>query len=255
MRLQTLLLLTGAIAYGDPLIGTTTCTATVPGTSPTGSTTITTTQPGACSIPLGDPGNHSVSATANGDFTLGDLAGPNLLTLHTDTSTPYFATPGGIFTYNLQASSYISDTHALATTGAVRSGFLQYQGSYDGVGPLHGGMSYGTFTLGSIVFNPGPFPTASTGVQMVPWTLGSDFTLSSYSESSSSQAGVDEPFGVHADLSLQFRLFEADGTTPVAVVATPEPATAFLSLLPLAAFAAFRIRRRRNGPDRPGSPT
>ena len=46
--------------------------------------------------------------------------------------------------------------------------------------------------------------------------------------------GVDEPSNTFSDLSLQFRFFESDGTTPVSVIPVPEPSNILAYALALA---------------------
>jgi hypothetical protein len=98
--------------------------------------------------------------------------------------------------------------------------------------------AFSAFALGPVEFGPGPplLGSITTGPNptIVPWTLGMPFILNSYSFRDGYQVGVDEPSNTFSDLSLQFRFFESDGTTPVPVIPIPEPSSILAYALALA---------------------
>lgn len=240
--------LAATVSLAGPIIGTTSCRVDIPEAS--GPRTVSTTQPTLCSLPLGDPANHTVSAAASGDFVLATTASNfSALTLSTSTSTPYVTTtvPSGLrVAYSLFANAFVSDDVILATGGSPRPGWLEYQASYLGTSSAarYYNPTAAEVTLGSVEFDPRPFPSSSRGPLIVPWTLGSNFTLSAYAESIGLQFGVDELVSTSANLSIQFRFFEADRVTPVLVIPTPEPSSISLCAMVLSAAVAVRMARR-----------
>jgi len=256
MRIYALFWLTSTISLAESITGITTCRATIPDSAGQRLDLVTTSL-GSCSIPLGDPRNQAVSAAANGSFTLSSTPeGFNTLVLHTDTQTPLavfgITYPGSDMIFYIRsgvsASASVSDTQMLATTGSVRSGLLEYQGSLRSTDFFRMGIgAFSGFALGPIEFGPGPGPIGFIPIRpmIVPWTLGMPFTLNSYSHSEGFQVGVDEPGSTFSDLSLQFRFFESDGTTPVPVIPVPEPSSmlAYAVALAIGAMTVKRTQR------------
>jgi len=79
--------------------------------------------------------------------------------------------------------------------------------------------------------------------QRLPFTLGQPFTFSEnlmLSASSSNPAGVVE--SGTGSVSFQFRLLEADGETPVAMAAIPEPSTWTLLAFSGVMLVAYSLR-------------
>jgi len=252
MRIYAIFLLTSTVSLAESITGITNCRAIIPDSAGQ-RLDLVTTGLGSCSIPLGDPRNQAVSAAANGSFTLSSTAeGFNTLVLHTDTQTPLavfgITYPGSDMIYYIRsgvsASASGSVIQMLATTGSVRPGLLEYRITVHETDFSRMGIgAHSTFALGPI--QP-PIMSGFIGTpRIVPWTLGMPFTLNSYSFSEGFQVGVDEPSNTFSDLSLQFRFFESDGTTPVPVIPVPEPSSilAYAVALAIGAMTVKRTQR------------
>ena len=164
------------------------------------------------------------------------------------------------------AASQVSVNEALLTTGSARSGFVQINASAGFDGTLHvasaqlGGLSLGP--IGVACDNLGGIGQSTTcliytgareqdhqlpvtGIEY-PFTLGQAFNFS-YSSSAGGSTYPSNNGGADANFQFQFRFLEADGVTPVAVEAVPEPGTFALFGVALGALTAgrcFHLRHR-----------
>ena len=223
------------------------------------------TDPHGCSLqgptqPVG--GIASASATANTSFSL--ASDPNsfsFLSTSQSTSATSAVTPSG----GGSALSLASVNEALLTAGSVRPGFVQVGvagGSdyYDGVGQMD--LSLGSvtvrcpgnrFALTGCILSAAPYTPPEYNVPLYPgqlqeefaFTLGQSFNFN-FSGKSSAVGSTASPVGGDAIMQFQFRFFEVDGVTPVAVVeAAPEPATFALFGIALGVLAAGKGKLRR----------
>ncbi len=157
-------------------------------------------------------------------------------------TAPPFSAP---FLYS-SASSQVSVNETLFTTGSVRSGFVQVSATGGSAGDFRGSTGSLDLSFESIAvscFGAGASPNGAdcvfwpngfhslpgyvlpVSLQHYPFTLGQAFN---FSYSGSAAADPPNPLNAgygYANLQFQFRLFEADGVTPVAVEAVPEPGT------------------------------
>jgi hypothetical protein len=159
------------------------------------------------------------------------------------------------------ASSTINAEFDLTTAGPVRAGFLQavweptsVGGSTDGTGGSfavimrtndfysNGGLSCSYF-----------WPLAGCLDQQsllghftrIPFTLGEDFEIRYVSTVNSGSYRFVGHTGAMVEMNYKFRLFEADGETPVAVLsAAPEPSAWALLLAGCSLLIAKRARPR-----------
>lgn len=142
--------------------------------------------------------------------------------------------------------SSLSYQQTLTSEGAVRQGLIYY---YLFPGPAG---NAGNFAYDYQLWSVGPYSAQSTGRAsqgtpgagsfLVPFVLGAPFEVSM-----SSQAYSDRDSGsVGGRSSLEFRLFEADGVTPVRILGTdtPEPGMAIFTGLAVATIALRRRFRR-----------
>lgn len=144
---------------------------------------------------------------------------------------------------NTSASTNVSIQYqaSILTAGALRPGYLQITHTeipnffYNGEATLTTGFTlYPQFdpvnpiTLLSCDSRNGCSPGVgyySNLHSLIPVTLGSTLTLESLGVLSNQAGFVDGQSGGSLQVSFQFRFLEADGTTPVALTATPEPAS------------------------------
>jgi hypothetical protein len=208
-------------------------------------------------------GSQSVSDPAHCSVGGGDTFANATVTINNLTSVP----SKGSFTESIldlseSAAAQNTDTSASATTnisyqfltqGPVRQGQLQVIGFGDwDVAPGYNNSGIASASLGSLTgscsssFGPARcsgllnYPTGNSSV--IPFTLGTSFVLN-FSEIFAASAVFNENSSLSGRTVLDFKLFEADGKTPVAISATPEPSS--FSLLLLASPAAWLYRRKR----------
>ena len=222
------------------------------------------TEPHSCSLqgptqPVG--GTAYAMAMANAAFSL--ASDPNsfssLSTGQSASATGAVTPSGGSGT----ALSLVSVNEALLTTGSVRSGFVQViiaGGSdyYYGDGQMD--LSLGSvtvrcpgnrFALTGCILSAAPYTPPEYNVPVFPsslqeefaFTLGQPFNFN-FSGKASAYGNTGPPSGGDAFIQFQFRFFEADGVTPVAVAA-PEPATFALFGIALGVLAAGKGKLRR----------
>ena len=183
--------------------------------------------------------NSGVAAFAQTTQTIDPLMA-NLIT-HADVSALSYSAPPKT-TYMADAASI--DDLIFETTGPERQGLIQFDIE---IVNGHAGVASGLISDGvrkySLQSTPGGCQLhACSDVGTLPISLGTEFYVTS--NASGSIAG-NFAFGNHAFASgtsdITFKLFEADGKTPVEFFAVPEPATYTLLLVGLAAIAARLI--------------
>lgn len=165
--------------------------------------------------------------------------------------------------------TYPLDTHGLATadatitiqytfttTGSVRPGYVETDvplaqaghvtrsnGDSDDVATVRGSIG-SALSVSCSQFSPGECSGSAPGT-LFPTTLGQDFVFTeqiTLDTSSSSGFMFNTIEQGAAALDLEFRLLEADGTTPVTVDLVPEPSA--LALLIAAGLLLLTIGRR-----------
>ncbi len=128
----------------------------------------------------------------------------------------------------------------LITAGPVRDGYVQITGDgsstyfYDGQGEMTSGIvsanASSPLTEISCAANsvtgcaPGPH-YYSVMNPLIPISLGTNINLAATGFVNDWVGPLDGQSGGELDTTFQFRFFEADGVTPVAVSDVPEPAT------------------------------
>jgi hypothetical protein len=256
-------LVTGSILSADIVTGVA-CTVD----NSFGGPQSTITDPSSCLLkspdqgPLGGPA--VASATASASFSLADNPS-SFSSLSVDQRAN--ADPGrdqtGLHQLNSDATSQVSVNETLFTTGSVRSGLVQISATGSSAGDFRGSSGSLDLSLESIAVSCfGSGPTGATcvlwpnGAHTVPgyvlpvslqyyqFTLGQAFSFS-YSGSAGGNSTPSGSGDGYANLQFQFRFFEADGVTPVAVEAVPEPATFAFFGLALGAFIAGKKKFQR----------
>ena len=213
----------------------------------------TITDPSSCVLqnPAPYPYAALASATANASFSLAsDLNGFSALSVNQD-ALARRGSDGNGYLVTSTADSQVSVNEALFTPGSVRSGFVQinatgstgdiFREDYSdldlSLGPIGVGCINQVFAASLCVLGPNGGvhnpPTYSFPIngQYYPFTLGQAFNFSY----SGTAAGFSDAIGDgegSTNMQFQFRFFEADGVTPVAVEAAPEPGS--LALLGVA---------------------
>lgn len=159
--------------------------------------------------------------------------------------------------FGAPAASSISVAYSstLSTDGPVRAGYLQIQGYGFGSNIYDGGAS---MTSGIVLGGNSGYQTAVTcysnssycspgtnyyGNTLIPVTLGTAFTIQANGGTTDFAANFDGSSGGSLTTMYNFRFLEADGTTPVLVSQTPEPAT--MSLIGLAFGSLLVLRKAR----------
>jgi hypothetical protein len=153
----------------------------------------------------------------------------------------------GVAAYRSEVMSVISFSEWLRTDGPPRQGFIQVFASY--YRDLYEERGGPTVTVGGVPNTPN-FPDQDCPVcplLMVPFQLGGDFELLFTYSMNFTAAALRNEGNIVSGLG-GFRLFEADGITPVAAfvtepVATPEPSTVIATALGLVGVAFLRRRR------------
>lgn len=209
---------------------------------------------GASSFLLSDPITQSVTvqnltgiSTSSVSLTVASDPSSYSSIVGVGNTRIYFAQFAG------SVSSELDFTQGLLTTGAPREGFIQVQvrggGDSDGGGSAHVTMPAGldpTISLspGCVAFACGPNQDYYTHYSRIPFDLGQAFpiamTVRVYGDEIPNYDAIVGSVGMTYD----FRFFEADGVTPVAVTATPEPATWSLLGLTLSGVALLKQRRQ-----------
>jgi hypothetical protein len=153
-----------------------------------------------------------------------------------------------------RATANASVTDQISTLGPVRQGVLTYFGSFSNwqVGPADDSAQF-SVSLGSLSgscagvqpFCSGPL-LGSPVPRSVPFTLGNRFSFN-FSEifTASGDPFVQGPGFASGTASFGFQFFEADGTTPVALYAAPEPGTLGLLLISFVGLGIVVIRAHR----------
>jgi len=218
-------------------------------------TTSTTCTAGSQSV--SDP----VSCSAGGGSTFANAG----ITINNLTSVP----SQGSFTefiINLSESAAAQDTdtsasattnisYQLLTQGPVRQGQLQVIGFGDwSVAPGYNNSGIANVSLGSLTgscsssFGPARcsgllnYPVGNSSI--ITFTLGTPFALN-FSEIFAASAVFEENSSLTGRTILDFKLFEADGKTPVAIYAAPEPSSFSLLLLAVPVAWLYRRKQRR----------
>ena len=147
-------------------------------------------------------------------------------------------------TYAVSAAG--GDSASLATAGAPRSGFIQFTIDIEN---LHAGSAEGTLSDGVHTYllqsTPGGCQLhACVDTATAPFNLGTSFEVSADASASASGNFAFDNFAADSgSAALTFSLFEADGTTPVALFAVPEPRTSGLLWTALLSCAIWRSVR------------
>jgi hypothetical protein len=217
---------------------------------------------------ISDPANCSINSTNSQPSARASVA-VNQLTAIPDggLSTTFAATLTGLASAiplsnigtgpNIASSAAANATvtYQLFTQGPVRPGIITYTGSYSnwqvgsGNNPAQISASVGSLSgscTGIQPFCTGPLLGTPTP-HSVAFTLGNSFGFQlSESFTAYGDPFVEGPGFASGTAFLNFQLFEADGRTPVAIYAAPEPGTLGLLLICLGGFgAAYHICRRR----------
>lgn len=151
------------------------------------------------------------------------------------------------------ASANATATYELTTLGPVRQGVLTYFGTFSnwdlGAGDDSGQISA---SLGSLSGSCGGAQPSCSGLfgsvapRSVPFTLGNSFSFQlADTFKAFGDPFVQGPGFASGTANFTFRLFEADGTTPVALYAAPEPGTLGFMLISFVGLGIVVIRARR----------
>ncbi len=232
--LLLLIVLLPAVGRGDSI--TTQVTCSVPGQ-------VAVVAAGSCSQ---QGSNQSAAQESIAAFVGYSSSAPDYFTVQLNNS----GAAGGNIGSNAETSSSANVSLALQTAGPVRPGFIEIVPAYD-ADAEYASLSKLSFSLGYLqgacgapsrscsLNNPGAnYPNFP---RIYNFNLGDPFSVDvNYA---SGLDALSEEDDAHASLqfALQFRFFEADGVTPVAI--SPEPSTSALALIALAA-AGFCGRRR-----------
>jgi hypothetical protein len=136
------------------------------------------------------------------------------------------------------------------TTGSVRSGFIQVS---ETIFSLHGNPEAATWSISDGSHNySGCLPGSSgvegcSGMATLPFELGVPFMVSASAINGFSIAPRQTGFGTDSEVDLTFTVLEADGSTPVAVLPTPEPSTYALLSIGLGLLPVVLLARRVAG--------
>jgi hypothetical protein len=181
------------------------------------------------SLPMG-PEMYPESAFVNNIVTLSDYAGmPFDFELRVEKS---MGQAGVLSSFRSQVQYEVT----LRTGGEARLGLISYSFLSSIANNCFDAQTWtvGDYTGSAI----GRLGDGSSG-RYLPFPLGTDFAVKLTSEAFAK--GID--FGtIYGATVLQFRLFEADGITPVALLETPEPA--FAGVVGLAVLGIVWRRRR-----------
>lgn len=131
------------------------------------------------------------------------------------------------------------------TTGPMRSGVIQITQSINdnrGTGFPNWSISDGSHSYSGCLA-PGNDGFSCSGTATFPFGLGVPFIVNA---GAFSGAGIIPPqtiYGQDQEVDLKFTVFEADGTTPVAVLPTPEPSTYALLLCGMGLLPLLLLKR------------
>lgn len=152
------------------------------------------------------------------------------------------------------ATAFASYLAFFLPSGPVRQGYLQFLAE-GGADHPYSGITHGSASLTTIdgsyaanlFCNGGGSGTCSgnqpefTNHALVPYTLGTAFSLNGAADSQQYVSRNVGESGGAVNITYQFRFFEADGVTPVAVTELPEPS----SFLMVPAFLAVLFWKKR----------
>lgn len=166
----------------------------------------------------------------------------NIVTLTDYASTPFhfelrveksMAQVGNLSGFRSQVEYEVT----LRTGGDARPGLI----SYSFVSSIAGDHAFDmqTWRVGDYTDSANGRRGGGSNREFLPFALGTDFAVKLTSEAFASSLDTGS---VYSPTVLQFRLFEADGITPVALLETPEPA--FASVVGLAVLGIVWRRRR-----------
>ena len=192
------------------------------------------------------------SAVAQATFTFSHDGGLNGLHIEQHVSATFGAFPGAVVAgVGGSATSSISYSGTFLTAGPLRAGYLELVGSASVERPDNGQAG---LTISMSPFDASlPTPALSCGLYgcslgyysshpLVPFTLGTSFTLTASGSLFSSASFLDGSSEGSQSADFGLRLFEADGVTPVALSEVPEPSSLALFGLSLGVFLMKRKR-------------
>ncbi len=177
-----------------------------------------------------------------------------------NTAQSTFAGPGlgnpplSLFGPGTMAVTAIDYQNALTTAGPLRAGYLQWQG-FGSVDQQETSIKITTgiiqlapyFLLAELTcsFTCTPGPGYFKAYPRIPFLLGAPFTLEAMG-SNNAMSSSDLAAGGLLTTNYQFRFFEADGFTPVAVSEVPEPSSlALLSGTGIGILFTVSLHQRR----------
>ena len=206
-----------------------------------GNTTVTSTTTG-CSL-SNPPFNNAVAEV---DIVAAQPT-PQDINIQVESSAYYNFCPDVCPQPPLSASGRISINDIDYTPGPVRSGFIRISGGFSNE---NGDSAGWTINDGLHVFPdcglPGfmgiTYGCAGT-TPLLPFELGVPFSFNALIANSVSVLPGQRNLGAAGGVILGFTLFEADGTTPVAVL--PEPSTYALMFAALGFLPIVLLTRRR----------
>jgi len=182
-----------------------------------------------CSVPMVPPtpghvGGGAVTATGSASFTLAPTAA-DWSTLQVYAMTLAYPLDASTrdqpaLFYTTQASSQVTFSTVLTTTGPVRPGYVRIEAYDSGSHAAGVDGNSGSLTFGSMVTG-----NNGTAYHTFSITLGESFNLQYVATAFAYGTFTDGPGYAATDYHAQFRFFEADDTTPVAVSESPEPST------------------------------
>lgn len=225
------------------------------GVNVVGPGTVSQSNPTACSVTLAGPQGGVGTARASISSSA-----PLLVTPTTSLSASFNAVVAAFPAGDVgspqsgEGDAMGTTTLSLLTSGSMRTGLIEFSQTVQfqpGPDPPRSSAAVTVGGLSSQCAGPSTFFLTCTGnmgaanrpPQRLPFTLGQPFTFSEnlmLSASSSNPAGVVE--SGTGSVSFQFRLLEADGETPVAIAAVPEPSTWTLLAFSAVMLVAYSLR-------------
>ncbi len=221
------------VCFANPLTSRATCTLAGQ----------TVTDPASCSLLYRDPNSQfggQTNVNAYAVFSMSSLDAP------VTSFSASLSVSGAVMSYNSYVSANVDASAGWSvnaiSTGPQRQGYLfltlYQQSSWSSHSNSDG---EGSAQIGQYNYAAGYFPGCDNCFTVtLPFTLGTPFVIGIGGD-----AGADSYMGggfAEWTDQMSFSLFEADGVTPVAFQATPEPAT-FLSI----AFGISGIAAKRWG--------